>query len=181
LSNRVFYIERNLIINNAMVGLGLMDNGVTKEDFRAASIPERIHLVNNTFASNDHSLTGGDNLIALNNIFVDSVNIALKNVDGNSIAAYNLFWGNGVDYQNSNLDPANTLFENPHLDTDYQLLPGSPAIDSGTASFTWNSELVLDLQPHEYSGVAPDLGAFETGQPFETGQLLFLPIILKKE
>jgi hypothetical protein len=174
LSNRVFYIERNLILNNAMVGLGLMDNAVSDEDFRAASVPERIHLVNNTFAHNDYSLTGGDNLIALNNIFVGSTNMALKNVDGNSIAAYNLFWENGVDNQNSNLDPTNTLFENPHLDTNYQLLPDSPAIDAGTAFFIWNSEIVLDLQPNAYAGLAPDLGAFETGQ------LFFLPIILKQ-
>ena len=56
------------------------------------------------------------------------------------------------------------------------LLPGSPAIDAGTAFFTWNSEIVLDLQPNEYSGTAPDLGAYEA--QVKTGQL-FLPVILK--
>jgi len=174
LSDRVFLIERNVIKNSAMVGLGLMDNGVTKEDFRGASIPERIHLFNNTFIDNDHGLTGGDNLIALNNIFVGSPNIALKNVDGNSIAAYNLFWGNGTDYQNSNVDPTNTISADPRLDANDRLLSGSPAIDAGTASFTWNSETVLDLSPNEYSGPAPDLGAFEIYHQ------LFLPIILKQ-
>jgi hypothetical protein len=139
-----------------------MDNHDTKEDFRGASIPERVHVFNNTFVDNDHGLTGGHNLIALNNIFVGSPTIALKKVDGNSIAAHNLFWGNGKDYQNSNLDTAHTLFENPQLDTNYRPLPGSPAIDAGVAFFTWNSEIVLDLQPNAYSGLAPDLGAFET-------------------
>jgi hypothetical protein len=172
-SDRVFLIERNLIKDSAKVGLGLMDNETTKEDFRGASIPERIHLFNNTFVDNNHSLTGGDNLIALNNIFVGSPNIALKNVDGNSIAAYNLFWGNGRINQKSHLNTATTLFDNPRLDTNYRPLPGSPAIDTGTAFFTWNSEIVLDLQPHAYSGLAPDLGAFETGQPC-------LPIILEQ-
>jgi hypothetical protein len=172
LSDRVFLIERNLIKDSAMVGLGLMDNEETIEDFRAASIPERIHLFNNTFVDNDHGLTGGDNLIALNNIFVGSTNMALKNVDGGSIAAYNLFWGNGIDTQNSNVDTATTILEDPRLDGNYRPIPGSPPIDAGTAFFTWNSEIVLDLQPGAYAGVAPDLGAYEDYR-------LFLPFILK--
>ena len=40
-SSRSFVIERNLIRDNADAGLGLMDNGETVEDFRAASVPER--------------------------------------------------------------------------------------------------------------------------------------------
>jgi parallel beta-helix repeat protein len=171
-SDRVFLIERNVIQGSAMVGVGLMDDGESVEDFRAANIPERIYLFNNTFVDNDHGLTGGDNLIALNNIFAGSANIAMKNVDGNSIASYNLFWGNGIDHQNSNLDTTHTILENPLLNVNYRLNSGSPALDSGTAFFIWNSEIVLDLQPDVYSGAAPDLGAFETWQ-------LFLPIILK--
>ncbi|MBI1880703.1 MAG: right-handed parallel beta-helix repeat-containing protein [Chloroflexi bacterium] len=178
LSHRVFYIERNLIINNAMAGLGLMDGGVTKEDFRAASIPERIHLYNNTFVDNPYAVTGGDNLIALNNLFVNSTTLALKNVDAGSIAAYNLFWNNGTNNQGSNVDTNTTLFTNPLLDLAYHLQAGSPAIDAGIAFFMWNSEIVLDLQPNEYSGAAPDLGAYET-QVVGNDQLFFLPIILK--
>ena len=78
LSDRFLLIERNLIQGNAMAGLGLMDNGDTSEDYRAASIPERIHVYNNTFVDNDHALTGGDNLIALNNLFVNSTTLATK-------------------------------------------------------------------------------------------------------
>lgn len=179
LSNRVFYIEHNLITNNAMVGLGLMDNGISNEDFRAASIPERIHLYNNTFVDNPYAVTGGDNLIALNNLFVNSTTLALKNVDAGSIAAYNLFWNNGTNYSGSIIDTNTTLFTNPLLDLGYHLQAGSPAIDAGTAFFMWNSQIVLDLQPGDYFGVAPDLGAFETQQGHETQQWLFLPIILK--
>ena len=82
ISDRVFRIQKNLIANNSMVGLGLMDNGESGEDYRAASIPERIQLVNNTFSGNQYSVTGGDNLIALNNLFINSSEIALKEVDG---------------------------------------------------------------------------------------------------
>ncbi len=72
------------------------------------------------------------------------------------------------------MDTTHTILENPLLDVNYRLMSGSPAIDAGTAFFTWNSEIVLDLQPDVYSGVAPDVGAYETYQ-------LFLPIILKQE
>jgi len=161
-SDRVFRIERNLIIDNSMVGLGLMDNGDTQEDFRAASIPERIHLFNNTFSGNDHGVTGGDNLIALNNLFVNSIRLGLKNVDAGSIAAYNLFWNNGAHYQGSNIDVGTTLFSNPLLDVNYRLQAGSPAIDAGTAQFEWNGETVLDLPLSAYSGAAPDLGRYES-------------------
>jgi len=172
-SDRVFLIERNLIMGSAMVGLGLMDNGDTVEDFRAASIPERINLFNNTFVDNLYSVTGGDNLIALNNLFVNSTDIALKAVDGDSIAAYNLFWANGTDNQGSNVHNGTTLFTDPLLDSDYHLQPGSPAIDAGTAYFEWQGETVLDLPSTAYSGTAPDLGMYESNQK------LYLPLIRK--
>jgi hypothetical protein len=178
LSNRVFYIERNLITNNAIVGLGLMGGGVTKEDTKGASIPERIHLYNNTFVDNPYAVTGGDNLIALNNLFVNSTELALNNVDAGSIVAYNLFWNNSTNYSGSIIG-TNTLFADPLLGLDYHLQAGSPAIDAGTASFIWNSQIVLDLQPDDYAGVEPDLGAYETHVGAGETQWLFLPIILK--
>jgi len=174
-SDRVFLIERNLIKDSAMVGLGLMDNGDTVEDFRAASIPERIHLFNNTFVDNPYGVTGGDNLIALNNLFVNSTNIALKEVDGDSIAAYNLFWNNGTDKQGSNISTTLTIYADPLLDSEYHLQEGSPAIDAGTANFEWQGETVLDLPSSAYSGSAPDLGMYEV----VTESNIYLPLIFK--
>ena len=162
LSDRFLLIERNLIKDNAMAGLGLMDNGDTTEDYRAASIPERIHVFNNTFIGNNHGLTGGDNLIALNNLFVNCANFAMKNVDGSSIAAYNLFWNNGTDEQGSNLDLDNTLYADPLLDADSHLLSGSPAIDAGISFFQWQGETVLDIPDTEFNGADPDLGMYES-------------------
>ena len=165
LSSRVILIERNLIKNNAMAGLGLMDNGESREDYRAASIPERIHVFNNTFSGNDHGLTGGDNLIAVNNLFVNSFSLGIKHMDGGSMAAYNLFWNNGASgYEHekgSNLDYTNTLFADPLLDRDSQLLTGSPAIDAGTSLFQWQNEIVLNILKTEFYGTAPDLGGYE--------------------
>jgi len=155
-------IDRNLIANNVQAGFGLMDNATTSEDFRAANLLERIHLLNNTFVGNLYGVTGGDNLIAINNIFVDHNNIAMKQVDGNSVVSYNFFWNNGTDAQGSNLDVDTTLFADPSLDPEYRLRSGSPAIDGGTELFTLPSgETVLDLAIDEYFGEAPDCGWFE--------------------
>ena len=161
-TNRQFVIEHNLFSTNAFAAMGLMDNEETHEDFRAASIRERIRVFNNTFVGNDHGISGGDNLIALNNLFVDSTNVALKGVDADSIAAYNLFWNNGLDFQTSNVDNTTTLFTDPLLDGNNQLQDGSPAIDAGTAFFEHSGETVLDLAPATYSGAAPDLGKYES-------------------
>ena len=162
-SDRVFTIEHNVFQANKIAGLGLMDNGATHEDLRAASIPERIYLINNTFAGNPYSVSGGDNLIALNNIFFNSNMLALKKVDGNSIAAYNLFWNNTTDNQGSNIDDSTSLFADPLLDAKYQLQPGSPAIDRGATHFEWKGEVVLNLPSGDYFGTSSDLGAYESG------------------
>jgi hypothetical protein len=179
LTDRAFLIERNLIKDSAMVGLGFMDNQETKEDFRGASLQEKVHLFNNTFVDNDHSLAGGDNLVAVNNIFTGSLMVGLKNVDGNSIAAYNLFWQNGIDHQNSSVDTATTILSDPLFDDNYLLVTGSPAIDAGTASFIWNSDVVLNLQPEEYLGAAPDLGAYESTAEGFVPVSLFVPVVMK--
>jgi hypothetical protein len=162
ISDRVFTIERNLIRGNTLVGLGLMDNGQTNEDFRAASIPERIYVFNNTFAGNSYAITGGDNLIAVNNIFTGAATLALKNIDGGSIVAHNLFWNNAIDQQGSNIDSGATLAGDPLLASNFALQPGSPAIDAGVASFTWNGETVLSYPPGAYTGSSPDLGWWES-------------------
>ncbi len=163
-------IDRNLITDNGQAGLGLMDNSVSNEDFRAASLLERIHLFNNTFAGNQYGVTGGDNLIAINNIFVDHANVAVKQIDGNSVVSYNLFWNNGTDNQGSNLDNDTSLFADPLLDDIYHLQTDSPAIDAGTSQFALaSSETVLNYPLYTYGGTAPDLGAFETN--FTPGNL----------
>jgi hypothetical protein len=139
-----------------------MDGGDTDEDYRAASIPERVILVNNTFVGNPYAVTGGDNLIAVNNLFVGSSVIALKGVDGGSIAAHQLFWSNGADSEGSNLDLHTTAHADPLLDASFQLGESSPAIDSGTSHFEWAGEIVLDMPDEAYVGKAPDLGRYES-------------------
>ena len=169
-TDRFFDISYNYIYDNIDVGIGMMDGSVTNEDFRAADIPERIDIFSNTFVNNSHGITGGDNTVVLNNIFVGHSMIAVKNVDLNSELAYNLFFNNGTDNSGSNTDVGSSVFADPSLTVDLELPAGSPAIDAGTALYVWQGTTVLDLPASAYSGAAPDIGAFEfyggTGPPF---------------
>jgi nitrous oxidase accessory protein NosD len=160
-TDRFLEISHNYIHDNTDAGIGMMDGEVTREDFRAASIPEPIHIFDNTFANNSHGIPGGDSTVVVNNIFVGHSVVAVKNVDGGSELAFNLFFDNGTDHTGSNVDVGTSVFLDPALAPDLRLLAGSPAIDAGTAIYVWQGIAVLDLPSSAYSGAAPDLGAFE--------------------
>ena len=113
LSPRVFYIANNIIAESNQVGVGCMDNGETNEDYRAASIPEPVYIINNTFYNNLYGITGGDNMVVKNNIFAGIDLIALKEVDGSSSITYNAFWQNGTDFSSTSPGVANFLNTNP--------------------------------------------------------------------
>ena len=102
LSNRAFVIENNFVQGSADAGLGIMDNGETKEDFRGASMPERVEVSNNTFDGNRYGITGGDNLTATGNTISNS-DVGLKNVDGRSTVTGTRFINNDVDHIHSNV------------------------------------------------------------------------------
>jgi parallel beta-helix repeat protein len=97
LTDRYFDIRYNAIHDNVQAGLGLMGGERTVETYEAWSIPEPIDVIGNTFENNNHGMTGGDNALLLNNLFVGHPVLALKNVDGSSVAAFNLFYDNGTD------------------------------------------------------------------------------------
>lgn len=147
---REFFIERNLILDNDQAGIGIMGNGVTSENYEGASATEAVWVTNNVIIGNDHGITGGDNMTARNNVVAGHTNIAVKNIDGGSSVTHNLFWDNGTDIVNSNVELSSTVFADPLLDASNEPLAGSPAIDAGT-----------DVG-EPYAGVAPDIGFVET-------------------
>ena len=154
-------IERNVIAGSRQAGIGLMDGAQTSEDYRGASLVERITVANNTIDGNNHGLTGGDNLVAVNNVFAHQVGPALKNVDGASRVAYTQFFANGAANVSSNIDAATSYNGDPMLDPSYAPLPGSPVVDAGTATYTLPSgELAVEVS--DFAGGAPDLGAVES-------------------
>jgi hypothetical protein len=55
---------------------------------------------------------------------------------------------------------ANPQFVNPALG-DYELQGTSPCIDEGIAYFSIGTDVIVDLDPSEYHGTAPDMGARE--------------------
>lgn len=159
LSNHKFRIERNVIVASGKVGLGSMAAGNTVENFAGSPMTEEVQVVNNTFAGNPYAITGGDNMLVMNNIIVNSTQIGLKRIGASSWTGYNDFWNNGADYASSLVQPEGTLFANPFLDASYHLQPGSPCIDAGTASVVWNGATV---NAPSFNIPAPDLGANES-------------------
>ena len=129
-------IDRNIITGAGRSGIGLLAGGNSSEDYSGASLVERITVTNNTFDGNNHGITGGDNLVAVNNVFAHHVGPALKNVDGASRVAYSQFFANGAANTASNVDAATSRTGDPMLDASSAPLPGSPVVDAGTASYT---------------------------------------------
>jgi parallel beta helix pectate lyase-like protein len=168
-SSRRFRIEGNAFTNNGKAGLGCMADGNSVENFVGAPLVERVEIIGNTFSGNPHGLTGGDNMLVMNNIFVGAAQIGVKRVAGSSLVTYSDFWGNGTDHTGSNLDLGTTLFQQPLLDANYQLQSGSPCIDAGTGWIVWNGGPVSSPP---YAGSAPDLGAHEYGSPVSVGPIL---------
>jgi len=158
-SSRIFRIEGNTFANNGMAGLGCMADGNSSENFAGAPLVEQVRVVGNTFSGNPHGLTGGDNMLVMNNIFVGASQIGVKRVAASSLVTYNDFWDNLTAYTGSNVNAATTLLQNPLLDVDYDLLPGSPCVDAGAASMVWNG---ITVRAPPYLGATPDLGAYET-------------------
>ncbi len=126
-------------------------------------------VLNSTITDNDSgvaiSMLGGE-LIVVNSIiredytiqmYLEYASAAISYSDilnGESgVAGYEaqLFWLEG------NID------EDPLFNWNYYIPENSPCVDAGTSYFEWNSEILLDMQPDEYYGSAPDMGAYEFG------------------
>ena len=187
-TNRRLVIVGNLFANNQKAGLGLMPNTTTLEDYSGADVVEPVHVFNNTFYANNYGISGGDNLVAFNNIISNSPGRGVWRVEGapgsNSVVAYTLFFNNTLDADQSTLgagiitgqDPLFSAPPNPGpdgawetVDDDFTglLLQGSsPAIDKGVAQYTAvNGEQIPAGPLQGFIGAAPDLGWREFGSP----------------
>ena len=159
-SDRVFRIERNVFVRNAMAAIGCMQDGVTKENYAGSDLIERVVVVHNTIVGGEYGITGGDNMVLLNNVVTGVAKSALKRVHGDSAAGPNLLWNNGTDVDDSDVKQDRFLTTDPRLDADFKPQEGSPCVDAGAASFDFNGEIFV-VPKEMYSGRAPDLGAFE--------------------
>jgi len=157
-TDRKFTIKRNLLADNAMAAIGMMDETITVEDYRGAQLYEEIVIANNTISNNMYGITGGANTLVVNNIFKSTTNTALKNVLADSLIYNNLFWDNGLNFDNTNGD-MNMLPYDPMLKADYTLNADSPAIDSGVNTIDWKDNNMTLIE--DYSGLSSDLGFAE--------------------
>ena len=187
-TNRRFVIVGNLIANSQKAGIGLMPNANSVEDFSGADIVEPVRVFNNTFYGNNHGISGGDNLVAFNNIIANSQGRGVWMVQsppgGNSVVAYTLFFNNTLDADQSSLgpgiitgqDPLFTAAPNPGADGAWEtvdddfsgllLQSSSPAIDKGVTQYTAvDGELIPAGGITGFIGAAPDLGWREFGSP----------------
>jgi len=180
-TNRRFVVTGNLISNCRMAGIGLMPDQNTVEDYSGADIIEAIRVYNNTFYGNDYGISGGDNLVAFNNIIANSITKGGWRVQGpvgsNSVVAHTLFYNNGMDADQSELGAGNLFGQDPlfesvpnpgpdnvwfTVDDDFSglaLMTGSPAIDAGVAQYIANDGEAIPPGPiTNFIGLAPDLG-----------------------
>jgi len=198
-TNRRFIIAGNLIANNRRAGIGLMPFANTLEDYSGADMAEAVRVFNNTFYGNDHGISGGDNLVAFNNIIANTLGRGVWRVQGapgsNSIVAYSLFYNNRLDADQSVLGVGDIMGVDPlfeaapnagpdgtwaTVDDDFSglvLRSDSPAIDKGVVQFiAANGEPVPPVPFAGYVGASIDLGWREVGAPlFPTSTATPLP------
>ncbi|MEW5941056.1 MAG: hypothetical protein AB1750_15420, partial [Chloroflexota bacterium] len=159
-----------------------------QEDYSGADTREALWVFNNTFYGNPIGISGGDNLVAFNNIIANSSARGVWRVQGSpgdaSVVAYSLFFNNGADAEQSALgaglisgqDPLFVAAPNPGsdgtwatVDDDFSgllLSSASPAIDRGIVQFSAaNGELIPIVPLSGWIGPAPDLGWREFGSP----------------
>ena len=159
MSSRDFLIQGNVFVNNLKVGLACMANGNTIENYLGAALVEPVRVIGNTFCGNPYGVTGGDDMLLMNNIIVGCTQVGAKRLATSSLASHNDFWKNTTNYVSTNIDAASTVLSDPRLETDYTLQDGSPCIDAGAVSMEWNGKKV---SAGNYLGMAPDLGAHES-------------------
>ena len=107
--------------------------------------------MNNLFDTNFHIGPGYD---------ASSINIIYSNIEGSWVGQGN------ISEDPLFVDPSQGIdYENPSFGLsgfgDYNLQSNSPCINSGTAFFEMNGEIIIDINETDFQGEAPDMGAFE--------------------
>ena len=119
-------------------------------------------LINVTI-SNNSAVEGGGIYIENSSsmIIVNSIlwNDSPNEIHGSANAFYSDIQGGWTGEGNINIDP---FFVDPD-NGDFHLQDNSTCIDAGTAYFEWQGDIIVDLSPDEYIGIAPDMGAYEFG------------------
>ncbi|NQV19379.1 MAG: right-handed parallel beta-helix repeat-containing protein [Armatimonadetes bacterium] len=161
----IFADNSDLTIKNSCFVNNLSNNHEGVVNTHSGSM----NLLNSTITDNDSgeavAILGGEVLIVNSILREDNpyqvlgeyCNVVVSHSDvleGEAgITGYETF----IAWLDGNID------EDPLFNWNYYLPENSPCVDAGTSYFEWNSEILLDMQPDEYYGSAPDMGAYEFG------------------
>ncbi|MEZ5083801.1 MAG: right-handed parallel beta-helix repeat-containing protein [Bacteroidales bacterium] len=101
----------------------------------------------------------------INNIIFGNNSLILYDADDTVVFANNLLQVNaiptGLTDAGGNIFNEDPIFIDP-VNEDFSLEAGSPCINSGIDYFEWEGEALLELEPGQYTGIAPDMGAIES-------------------
>jgi len=165
-TGKTFKIHNN-IITGCKTGLGCMEGSNTSEDLSGASkMDELVCFYNNTVAGNKMGATGGNRVIAINNVIANNELGGFKRFGPSSAISNNLFFQNGdddlIDLNDKVVKNGNIFSHDPLLDkTSYIPASNSLCIDAGLKKYELNGTLIIDISPTYIAGSAPDIGAKE--------------------
>lgn len=165
-TGKEFHIHHN-IFRDCKVALGCMGGRNTREDLTGASkMDEWVFLYNNTIIKNQMGATGGNNIIAFNNIVTENELGGFKRFGKNSLMINNLFYNNRgpkfIEINESAINNKNLFNVNPLIsENTFEPLDNSPCIDAGIKSCKINEKTLIEISPDYIKGSNPDIGAIE--------------------
>lgn len=161
-----FSIHHN-IISGCKTGLGCMEGSNSKEDLRGASkMDERVYFFNNTLVGNQMGATGGNHIVAINNLVQGNSLGGFKRFGRKSVIVNNLFFNNGgenfLDIHGSAVNRDNQVGVDPLLNkNNFMPEANSPVFDAGVSIYHLNDGAFPEIPAPYIVGSAPDIGAVE--------------------
>ena len=167
-------ISHNIVRNNLWGGIeitrdnSLVNNNLIYGSNSGIRCNGQPRLVNNTIVNNNYFGLYCDWLakpIVINSIIFGNQHLINNNASDTVVIANCLIQANsfepGLIDAGGNILNIDPLFNNPG-NNDFSLSSSSPCIDMGSTFFEWEGDTILDLNPNQYYGLAPDMGSFES-------------------
>ena len=164
-TGKEFQIHHN-IISGCKTGLGCMEGSKTREDLSGASkMDELVFFFNNTLTGNQMGATGGNQIIAVNNVVERNALGGFKNFGKKSAIINNLFYRNGEDdfvqLHESAKKEGNIFSLDPLLDKiTFVPAANSPCVDAGKVQHALNGTL-LPMSDKFAASLTQHIGAME--------------------
>lgn len=165
-TGKEFYIHHN-IFRDCKTALGCMEGSKTREDLSGASkMDEQVYFYNNTIVGNQMGATGGNKIVAFNNLVVTNTLGGFKQFGANSAIINNLFYKNGsddfIELNDVVIKSGNIFSTDPLLDKNtFNLDVNSPCINAGKDKFERDGIVFFEIDSKYTVGSAPDIGAIE--------------------